>query len=948
MPVDPTLNEELKKVRDQIRRIRAAFQDAPREEADEALLPFLKREKELLALLAGDGAVAQEDSIALGRQAVLNEGDDNIIVSGKVLGSIYKVYLGAPDQPRLSKEKFERVLGEYLRWVCNACSKARLYGLESLRTAKGPAVRLLKDVFIPLTLRRFRPVERMEIDALIKEDRDPLARSRAYLRLAEEKRQKGEVIPLKRLLASHDRLAVIGGAGSGKSTVLAFLSASLAGAARTGESLPFDLPKGRSIPVPLLIPLRYYREYQALCRQDAHERLHNPRAGTLAGFIPWYLIKRNPALKTSEDFFDRLLLGRGCLLMLDGLDEVVNRDERGRVKQQVENLVNDVYPGNLVLVTARESGYQESAIFGDDFLRLDVQALDDDQIRVLVAKWCHQLYPEDEDNRTSELVTAIQQINARRRQENVPPLVSTPLMTTMVVGVKWGETELPRERARLYEACVRVVLQAQHTPDDDARTELVKWGGSLRDQTNWLAYLAYQMHQGGEAGAAVTEETARKILEEISPKDQVTKFLEAVRQRGGLFEEKAELFQFSHLTFQEFLAARYLAKEREKHLIELLPHVEDPWWREALLLIYGFAQEDHPPFARQYMEWLSNLDGSPARRLAGLELAGTALLELEKPNETILRRQAQRLQQQLFSPEAKTPAVLRARAADTLAQLGDPRFNPGAFYLPADDLLGFVEIPAGKFWMGSDPKKGRQAQEDEHPVHQVDLPRYFIAKYPVTVAQFQVYCKEANYQPENPDSLKDLPTRPVRYVTWYEALRYCRWLTQTLKTWDRTPPPLAGLLQDGWQVTLPSEAEWEKAARGADGRIYPWGNKFAPDRANTAETGLGATSAVGCFPGGKSPYGLLDASGNVWEWTRSLWGSSPDVPDFKYPYHERQKEREDLSAGERVPRILRGGSFSSDARYARCAFRYRSYPDLRFSHVGFRVVLSPFFQSLEL
>ena len=106
--------------------------------------------------------------------------------------------------------------------------------------------------------------------------------------------------------------------------------------------------------------------------------LSDPRAGTLAGFIPWYLRRRNPALELSQDFFDRILTGGGCLLMIDGLDEIASREQRGQVREEVENLVHDIYPGNRMIVTAREAGYRDEAVFGDDFLRLDVQAMDDD------------------------------------------------------------------------------------------------------------------------------------------------------------------------------------------------------------------------------------------------------------------------------------------------------------------------------------------------------------------------------------------------------------------------------------------------------------------------------------------------------------------------------------------------------------------------------------------
>ena len=314
--------------------------------------------------------------------------------------------------------------------------------------------------------------------------------------------------------------------------------------------------------------------------------------------------KRKLALETSEDFFDRLLLGGGCLLMLDGLDEVVSRTDRSQVRQQVEDLVHDIYPGNQVLVTAREAGYREDAVFGDDFVRLDVQRLDDEQIRALVANWCVQLYPGEAGQRTDELVQAIQEINDLRADRDLPPLVSTPLLTTMVVSVKWGEAELPRERAKLYEACVKVILQAQYVPDDPARQTLVEWGGAWDDQRNWLATLALAMHEGGRAGAAVPEARLREVLQRELAPSSMAPFLEAVRYRGGLLEERAELFQFVHLTFQEFLTARWLAKQRQGAWRQLQPHLTDAWWREVFLLTYGFAQMDHPPFAREYLEWL--------------------------------------------------------------------------------------------------------------------------------------------------------------------------------------------------------------------------------------------------------------------------------------------------------------------------------------------------------
>jgi formylglycine-generating enzyme required for sulfatase activity len=174
------------------------------------------------------------------------------------------------------------------------------------------------------------------------------------------------------------------------------------------------------------------------------------------------------------------------------------------------------------------------------------------------------------------------------------------------------------------------------------------------------------------------------------------------------------------------------------------------------------------------------------------------------------------------------------------------------------------------------------------------------------------------------------------YVDWYDALAYCDWLTARLHTWEHTPEPLAALLrQKDWRVTLPSEAEWEKAARGKDGRVYPWGNDPDPDRANYGDTGTETTNAVGCFPGGVSPYGVEELSSNVEEWTRSLWG--------EYPYPSERiarSKREDLQAPTEESRVLRGGAVWGAPQGVRCASRGGYGARVVHDYVGFRVALA--------
>ena len=962
------LQDEIRKIEESIRQLQTARESgALSPEVAEASIRALEAQKATYqAQLTGGGAIAQNQSTAAGQQAVVAEDVIGSVINTGSVNYFFQRYEAPAGKSRLSKEDFERILREYLGWVVKAHGKARLYGLESMRTTRAQPRRQLADVFIPLTLRRFSPPGRGEIEALARRfEGDPLAAQRAYLQAVEEKQGEGEEVPLKKLLTLREQLAVIGGAGSGKSTLAAYLAASLAQAALEGTPPPFDLPRGRERLLPLLIPLRYLREYQRICAEAPQEKLHYPRTGKLAGFIPWYLMRRRPALELSEDFFDRLLLGGGCLLILDGLDEVVSRAERAQVRAQVETLANDIYPGNLVLVTARESGYREDAVFGEDFLRLDVQPLEDEQIAALVHNWCLQLWPEAPDFQTEEIVSAIGAINRRYEEQKLPRLISTPLMTTMVVSVRWGENELPRERARLYEAAVKVILQAQYLESDEAQKELVNWGGEWEEQRNWLSQVALEMQRGGRDGAAIPEERLRAILEQYPgmTAEKLEAFIQAVRLRGGLFEERAELFQFAHLTFQEFLAARLLAKQREEGLKTFQPYVGDPWWREVGLLLYGFARDDHPPFAQKYLAWL-NMLGPEEKRLQGAELAGACLLEIEKPDPDLRRKQAEELCRLIENASAQTTPLTRARAGDILAALGDPRFKEYCFHsplpsgegagvrviLPATSTLGFIRIPRGKFLMGSS-EQDKDAYDVEKPQHELDLPYdYWIAKYPVTVAQWRAFVEASGYRDFDQDALRDPDNRPVRWLTWHDALAYCDWLDGVLKAQVSKIEPQDEAARAFWgalasrkyRVTLPSEAEWEKAARGPiyiqqskiNNRIYPWSDTFDPNKANTAETGLGTTTAVGAFPLGLSPYGCLDMSGNVWEWTRTLWNDK-----FGYPY-KLDDGREDLKQKDRV-RVVRGGTFYYHRGDARCAYRLRRVPGYLSGDQGFRVVVSP-------
>ena len=259
-------------------------------------------------------------------------------------------------------------------------------------------------------------------------------------------------------------------------------------------------------------------------------------------------------------------------------------------------------------------------------------------------------------------------------------------------------------------------------------------------------------------------------------------------------------------------------------------------------------------------------------------------------------------------------------------------FRAGAWFLPDDDRLGFVEIAAGPFTMGSDPAADPRAFDNERwsagrTQGTVDLPAFAIGRYEVTVAQFRAFADAAGAAVEA-EALRGPPNHPVGSVSWPDALAYCRWLGATLRDWPGTPPRLRRWLDAGWRVTLPSEAEWEKAARGADARIYPWGDVPRRDRANFG--GAGGPTPAGSFDCPECPFGLSDMSGNVWELTRS--------PYQPYPYDETD-DTGDLAADALF--VMRGGSFVDPEGTVRAAVRGGADPGVRRPFIGFRVVISP-------
>lgn len=223
--------------------------------------------------------------------------------------------------------------------------------------------------------------------------------------------------------------------------------------------------------------------------------------------------------------------------------------------------------------------------------------------------------------------------------------------------------------------------------------------------------------------------------------------------------------------------------------------------------------------------------------------------------------------------------------------------------------IEWMDIPEGDFEMGDHFGDGDEVG-DEIPVHTVFLDGYKISKYEVTFEQYEYFCR-ADGRTIPPDEGWGRGQRPVIHVTWEDAKGFCDWLS------ERT----------GKKIALPTEAQWEKAARGTDKLKYPWGNTLPNCNLANYGTCEGKTMVVGSYPDGKSPYGVNDMAGNVWEWCKDLYDS-----DY---YSKSPKDNpESYSGGSRV---IRGGGFSSKAGDIRCTERDSLSSANEKRYIGFRI-----------
>jgi len=757
------------------------------------------------------------------------------------------------------------------------------------------------------------------------------------------------------------RLLVLGEPGSGKTVAL--------------ERLAWELCEGTEPIVPVIVRLLNYdgkplSEWVRSCLQKTG-RLRLDDEQVLTAF-----------LKQEE--------GCRCYLLFDGLNEVSrdyrDRERRDQLAGELERWMNN-YPRHPVILTSRSQDELWRRLRDAEVVKetVVVQPIRDEQIQEYLVKHLgesgNELYGQLE------------------LDKHLLEMAQRPIILWMIkeTGKKVlaEKRRMPGNRGTLYDEFVSQLLKRD--TDREMDKDIPEWV-----KRDILADLAYN-HLGPDQRLSLSREEAEQAVTDwLMKKGQAADRavgrplgageLVGACARHGLLKGEDQLEFAPHQTVQEYFMAVALLEvvKREQNLtwrkrlqrrarrtltgreegLALL--AADDWWMETFVQLAGLVEAD----LRSDADWLVQKIGQAnpwlawwcveegrgvtdetreavAKRSEGL-LKSDRARDRRRAVAALARMQSERVVRPLLRAVGDPDTEVTGLAVQALAEMGEAarapvaealqdtdlrlrraalRYlaeqpdNPLCEQIPWEEILGqpMVWVEPGPFLMGSDEEKDPQAYGDELPQHKVTLPGYWIGCYPVTVARFSAFLETSRHKPVSEDSLTGPDDHPAVNVTWHDALAYCRWLGE----------------KTGLPVTLPSEAEWEKAARGTGGRIYPWGDEFDESKCNMRKSSIGGTTPVGKYgaAGGDSPYDCADMAGNVWEWTRCVYKG--------YPY-DPQDGRENLEAEDNVRRVVRGGSFDLYAAYVRCALRYLRYPSYRRDYSGFRVVVSPISPSSEI
>lgn len=740
--------------------------------------------------------------------------------------------------------------------------------------------------------------------------------------------------PLLDLLHAHDGLIVLGDPGSGKTTFLKYLALQLA----QGNGAALGLENW----LPVVLPLAAYAN--ALAEGDL----------PLGDFFVRYYRQRGWDLPLAAILSASLPQG-GVLFLLDGLDEVNDVALRRLLVSRVLDFFSfQRQSGNKFVLTSRLVGYRAARQVVEGLAECTLLDLDGAAIGQFVSKW------QEATGQGEAVLTAVAQNPAVAR------LAANPLLLTILLLMAGQGMELPAQRVLLYAQCVRTLLQHWQLARGLDRPLPPQF--DLAALLRVLPRLALWMQQASPGiglvreGALLRQLTAIYREQEVAdPAQAAEELLTAVQEYASLLVERGPgEYGFVHRTFQEYLTAVAIAQQPIERIIAQLAERagQDGWHEVALLTVAHVAllQQDEAAAAAI----LRGLLGSDAAAvlLAGQVVAdaGREALGVGEAAETaVLAAVTQLLENEQAAPN------LRVASGQTLGQLGDERTAVMEL-----DAMPFCHVPAGTFWLG-----------ERKAAHLLDLPGYWLGQYPVSNAQFADFVAAGGYElaelwPEavavgrwRPGETQDwesrgwrqrpfdygepfnLPNHPVVGLNWFEVVAFGRWLNGRWR--------VAGWLPGGWQVMLPSEAEWEKGARGGlylpaqplirpvseltphppvdlvanplPQRAFPWGDDVDANRANYVVAHV-VPNSPGCFAAGRSVYGCVEMSGNVWEWTRSLYGP--------YPFEEEGGETA-VKLFDNL--VLRGGAFWTAEKFIRCAARSRRPPHDRSNSYGFRVAI---------
>jgi formylglycine-generating enzyme required for sulfatase activity len=729
---------------------------------------------------------------------------------------------------------------------------------------------------------------------------------------------------LRDVLQANPNAALIGDPGSGKTTFLRYVAQFLARAHLGDDGALQELGFTGEPAFPIFVRLA---DLAAFLSANPRSELSEDAEEHLCRFLD-HMLAGNPNGLPLRYLRDRVHAG-GCMLLLDGLDEVPGEAMRERMVRLLENVVMyGAQVGNRHLVTCRTRAWEGRVQLTGDIADLRLLAFGPDEVREFTYAWARALFEvpaeaKDDEPRLREALDYHEQLRqAIADNPSGQTFAESPLMLTVLAVVHWSDKQLPEERAEIYERAVKYLI--------DTRKGQSSFQARLRQECLQAIAVAMFEHPKGVQRAISRSKAAAAVaaLTGCSAED-AARFVEEEELHSGLLVARTEGLEFWHLTFQEYLCALAFSPLNDKRWERLRPHLDDDRWNEVLLLLAGCERRNGLEEARELISRVLSTGSDLVSNARAVALVSRMLRDLAPSGGDASHGTGyeQRLGEALgvFEPGgASVEERVRNEVGHALGRVGDPRLR--------ERKANRVLIPGGTFRMGAQKtdQRGRnydmEAFDDESPVHKVTVSSFEIGRYNVTVGEFAEflsagdsgYLAQANWseegaawreqmrriEPDNWSRQRRFPNRPVVGVSWYEGEAYARWVGGR----------------------LPTEAEWEWVARGATGRKYPWGDDAPTDRHANFSMRVGEPTPVGLYPADKHEHGVRDLAGNVWEW----------CSDWFNDYHSDSNTVSNDPDSD-SSRVLRGGSFRDDAQHLRGAYRlYR--PGLDYPDAGFRVV----------